>query len=115
MHINNGNFEQKLLSIRTLPVVVLTMNPSIDDSIAPIGEDSQTLLMPMTKEVVADAACGGAWVNRNPWQVSRTGVDRSTRGNVCNSVSVEHASSPVLIRSLTTPQRCFHRGNLQIA
>ena len=46
---SNGYFEQKLLSNRTLPVVVLTMNLIIDDMIAQIGEASQTLLTPVTK------------------------------------------------------------------
>ena len=36
---SNGNFKQKILSNRTLPVVLLTMNLSIDDMILPIGGD----------------------------------------------------------------------------
>ena len=61
---SNGNFEQNLLIKRTLPVVIPTMNPRIKDRIAPTGRDSQTLLTSVTKEVVADAGLGGAWVNR---------------------------------------------------
>ena len=34
---SNGNLQQKLLSNRNLPVVVLTMNPRIDYNIVPIG------------------------------------------------------------------------------
>ena len=46
---SNGNFEQKLLSNRNLPAVVLAMNPRIDEMIAPIGGAYQTLLTPATK------------------------------------------------------------------
>ena len=46
---SNGNFEQKLLSNRTLPVVVPTMNPRIGDRIVPIGGASQTILTLVTK------------------------------------------------------------------
>ena len=48
-HTSNVNFEQKLLSNRTIPVVALMMNPSIDQIIAPILMAPQTLLMPGTK------------------------------------------------------------------
>ena len=79
MDTSNGNFEQKLLSNRNLPVVVPTMAP-------------HTLLTPATKEVVVDVASGGAWVKRTPRQVIRTGIYRSTPCDVCNNVSVKHAS-----------------------
>ena len=35
-HTSNGNFEQKLLINRTIPVVLMTMNPRIDQRILPI-------------------------------------------------------------------------------
>ena len=50
---SNIIFQQKLLSNRTLPVVVPVMDPRIDNMIAPIGWASQTLFTPVTKEVVA--------------------------------------------------------------
>ena len=40
----DGNFEQKLLSNRTLPVVVLTVNPWIEPRTVPIVVVAQTLL-----------------------------------------------------------------------
>ena len=58
-HTINGNFEQKILSNRTNPVVPPTMNPGIDQGIAPIILVPQMLLTPWKKEVVADAASGG--------------------------------------------------------
>ena len=58
-HTSNGNkkvtdtsnryFEQKVLSNRTIPVVVLTMNPRINQRIGRIVATPQTLLMPATK------------------------------------------------------------------
>ena len=61
---NNNNSEQKLLSNRTLLVVVPTMNPRIGQRIVPIVAAPQTLLTSKTEEVVTNVACGGAWVNR---------------------------------------------------
>ena len=79
-HTINGNYEQKLLSNRTIPVLSATMNPGIDKGIAPIIVALQMLLMPETKEVIADAALGGTWKNRTPQQVCGTGVKGSTPG-----------------------------------
>ena len=59
-HTCNENFEQKLLSNRTIPVVVPTMNPRIYQRIAPIVVAPYMLLTNATKKVVADAALGGA-------------------------------------------------------
>ena len=99
---SNGDFEQKLLSKRTLPVVFPSMNPSIDQSIATIVVASQTLLMSATKEVVVEAVSVDTWVNRTPRRVRRTGINRSTQGNMGHVVSVEHATSPVLILIVST-------------
>ena len=70
---SNNNFEQKLFNYQTLPVVVSTMNPIVYQWIAPVVVVSQTLLTPATKEIVSDAALGGAWVNRTPRKFIRTG------------------------------------------
>ena len=55
-HTSNGDFEQKLLSNWTIPVVVPKINPRIDQRIAPIVLLPQMLLTPETNEVVAEAA-----------------------------------------------------------
>ena len=73
------------------------MNPGIYQGIAPIILAPQTLLITDTKEVVADTELGGASVYRTPWQVIRTGVNRSTSGNIHNDVSLVEQSSPVMI------------------
>ena len=59
-HTSNGNFEQKILSNQTIPVSPPDINTGIDQGIAPIILSPQTLLMPATKEAVADAELGGA-------------------------------------------------------
>ena len=114
-HTSNRSFGHKLLSDRTIPVVVTKIDPSIDQRIATIFVVPQTLLMPVTKEVVMDAACRGAWVNRTPWLVIRNGINGSTPGNILNSVSVKHAPSPVLIGIVSTLPPCGLSGSLQIA
>ena len=90
-------------------------NPKIGDMIAPIGGVYQTLSMPTTKEVVAYAASVGAWVNRTLRKLIRTGVDRSTPGNVCNAISVKHAPSPVPIGIISTSPPCGLSRRLQVA
>ena len=73
-HTSNRNFEQKLLSNWTIPVLLPEMKPGIDQGIVPIVLAPQTLLTPATKEVVVDTASGSAWINRTPWRVSTAGV-----------------------------------------
>ena len=58
-HTRNDNSEQKLLSIRTIPVVVPTMDPRIDQIIALIVVLPQALLTLTTKEVVAYVVSSG--------------------------------------------------------
>ena len=105
-HTSNVIFEQKLLSNRSIPVVVPMTNLMIDQRIAPIILEPQTLLTPATKEVAADAASGGTWVNKTLRKVSQTGVSGSTPGNICNNVSGESATSPVLIEIVDTSPPC---------
>ena len=114
-YTKNDNIEQELLSNQTLPVVFLKMNPRIYDRNATIIGASQMILTPETKEVVADTACGSAWVSRTPRQVSQTGIDGSNPGDVCNVVSIKHATSQVLIGSVTTSPYCGLRGILKVA
>ena len=82
------------------------MQPGIDQGIVPFALVPQTLLAPTTKEVVTDAASGGAWINRNPRQVNRTGVNVITPGYISNDVSIIEPTSPVLIRIVATSPPC---------
>ena len=106
MYTSNGNSQQNLLSNRTLPVIVLTMNLMVDNIIAPIGGASQTLFTPATKEVVADAECSGTWVDWTPRQVIQTGVDGSTPDDTGVALRSKSSPSPVLIGSLTISPAC---------
>ena len=65
-HTRNGNFEQRVSSYRTIPVLHLLTNTGIDQGVALSILAPQMLLKPVTKEVVADAASGGAWIYMNP-------------------------------------------------
>ena len=91
------------------------MNPRIDHRIMPIVVEPQTIFTPLTEEVVAETASGGKWVNSNPWQVSKTGVDRSTPGDMCHVVSVEHAPSKVLIVIIASYPYCGLIMSLKVA
>ena len=82
------------------------MQPGIDQGIVPFALVPQTLLAPTTKEVVTDLALGGTWINRNPRQVNRTGVNVITPGYISNDVSIIEPTSPVLIRIVATSPPC---------
>ena len=69
--------------------------------------------MPVTKWVAVNAALGSTWVNMTSRQLSQTGVDGSTPGNICNVFNIEHASSPVLIGIDGTSPTCGLIGSLQ--
>ena len=58
---------------------------------------------------------GGAWVNRTPRQVRRTGVDGSTPGGICNSVIVVEIPSPFLIGIVATSPPCDLDASQQVA
>ena len=60
---SNGILWQKCLGNRNLPVAPPMMDTRIDNRFSTCGGDSHTLLMPATKEFIADAACGSAQVN----------------------------------------------------
>ena len=66
-HTRNGNFEQKLLSYRTIPVLSPPINPEVDQGIVEIKFTPPMILMPVTNEIIADAVLGGVWVSRTPW------------------------------------------------
>ena len=102
---SNGNSE-KILSNRDIPVLPPSMNPGIDQGIAPIILAPQTLFFPEIKEVVTDAASVGSWVNNTMRQVIQTVVDRSTPGDICNAVRVVETPSPVLIGIFATSPPC---------
>ena len=72
-HTINRNSELQILINWTIPVVVLMMNPKIEQMIAPIVLELQTLSTPATKDVVRDSALGGTWAKRNPRELIQKG------------------------------------------
>ena len=54
-------------------------------------------MTPAVKKIFADATSGNAWTNRIPRQVIRTGVNRTTPGNIGNDCGISEASYPALI------------------
>ena len=64
------------------------------------------LLTPATKEIVEDAASGGAWTSRTHRQVSRTGIDGSTPSDIVNAIGIVETSSPVIIVIIGTAPPC---------
>ena len=96
-HTSKTIFGQKLFSNYIIPVFSPVMNLGIEQGIEPIILAQQTLMTPVTKEVVANTALGGAWLNRTPRQVSSTGIDGITPGDIRDAVSVVEPPSPVLV------------------
>ena len=74
--------------------------------IALIVLESHTLLAPVAKEIVVNAALGGTRVNRNTWLVRWTGFNGIAPGGICNSVSVVEPPSLVLIVIVFTYPPC---------
>ena len=85
------------LSCRTITALPPTTNPGIDQWIAPIILAPQTLLTPVTREVIADAASGSVWINRTLRQVIMIRANVITPGYICNAIGIVETSSPVLV------------------
>ena len=94
------------MSYRTIPVITLPKNPGIDQQIVVIIVAPQTLLMPGNNKIVAVTASGGAWIYRTLRQVSKTGVDGSTLGNIHNDIGIVETSSLFLIGLNGTTAPC---------
>ena len=105
-HTSNRTVEQKLMSYLTIPVMPPPMNPGIYQGIAPIILAPQKILTPAMKKVDTDMLGQDCKVHRNMRQVRWTGVDVSTLGDICNSVSVVEPSSTFLIGIVGTSPFC---------
>ena len=86
-------FEKKIIEFPDHPCLVPTKNPGI----AVIRLAPQTLLKPVTNEIAAEMALRGTWIQRTPRKLIRTGVNRSTPGDICNAIGIFETSSPDLI------------------
>ena len=72
------------------------------------------LSMPVTKEVVTDPECGGAWVNNSPGQISYIGVKGSNPGDTGLDVRSKPAPFPVMIGLPTISPECGLIRSLQV-
>ena len=82
---------------REVSALPLLTNPII---LAP-----QTLMMPAAKKIFTNAASGNAWTNRALRQIIRTGVNRTTLGNISHDCGISETSSPALIGIIGTTVR----------
>ena len=105
-HTSNRIFEQKLLSNWTIPILPSPANREIDQGIETIRLAPQMLLTLLTKEIVAGAVSGSAWISRNLWQVSRTSVNGSTPGDISNDIGIIEPYSTVMIGIIGTDPPC---------
>ena len=76
-------------TIRKFSTLTLMVNPLV---LVP-----PTLITPAVKKIFAEKMSGNAWTNRTPWQVSRTGVNGTTLGNIGNAYVIRKTSSPDLL------------------
>ena len=74
----NGNYPQKLLINRTLPMIIPTIEPRIVDGIAASRGTTHERQNPALKVIVTDVALSGARVFRTPADVSQMGRDGSS-------------------------------------
>ena len=58
----NGNYAQKLLINRTLPIITMTIDPQITNGIAAGRETPHARQMPISKVIIKDAAHSSAHV-----------------------------------------------------
>ena len=82
------------------------INPVIDQGIALFLLAPKTILVPATKEVVAEVTLGGAWFNRTLRKLIRTGSSESNPGDIRNAVSIIEHPSPFLIVTVDTSPPC---------
>ena len=96
-HTSNGDFEQKILSYWTIPVLPLTRNLGMDLRLPEIRLTPQMLLTTAMKEIFMEAALGGAWTSRTPQKSTSTGVDGKNIGDIGNAIVIVEPLSPVMI------------------
>ena len=106
MDTSNGNLRQKLLSNRTLLVVIINMDFRIDGRIATSGGTPHTLATPATKEFIMEVACNSARFNHTPRHVRWTGRDGSNPGDTCIDLSSTRDNFPVIIGKPTVSPYC---------
>ena len=54
-------------------------------------------MTPAVKEIFANVTSGNMWINRTPRKVSRTGINRTTPGNIVHACGISETSFTPLI------------------
>ena len=114
MNTSNGNFQQTLLSNRTLPIITTAIDPQIYDRVATCGRNPRTITMDTTKEVITDAARRCAWVFRIPGHVSRTRRDGTIPRDFRVATRPPQDNGPVLIGDIAPLPKMGHIGSLEV-
>ena len=98
----NGNYPQKLVINRTLPMIILTTDPQISVGVAADRCPTYARQMPVSEVIVTDTARSGARIFRTPTDVIRTYRDRTTPRYGNTPIITPRLTSPVLIGGGTT-------------
>ena len=110
----NRDFQQKLLSNRTLTIITATIDPRIDDMVATCGASPHKLATPQMTEVITDMSCSRAWILRTPRYVRWTDRDGNTPGKCDIAVRSPRDNSPVLIGGIGVYLASGHSGILKV-
>ena len=111
---SKGDFQQKLLSNRTLPIITTKIDPRIDDRIATSGASPHKLVTSQTTEVITDEALSSARILYTPRGVRRTDRDGTTPGDCKIAVRSLRAYSPVMIGGIGVPPTRGHSGSFEV-
>ena len=77
---SNRDFQQTILSNRTLLIITITIDPHIGNRVATSGTSLLKIATPQTTEVITDAARSNVQILWTPGHVIRTGRNGTTPG-----------------------------------
>ena len=106
--------QQKILSNRTLPIIITLIDLRIDDRFAICGPSLYKLATPQTTEVIMYTERSSAWVLQTPRRVSWTGRDSNTPGHCGISARPPRANFLVLSGCLGFSPASGHSGILYV-
>ena len=111
---SNGYLQQKLLSNWTLLIITTTINPRIDNRVAPCEAYPHKIATPQTMKIITDTACSSARVLRTPRRIRWTGRDVPTPSNCEIGVRSPRANYQVLIGFIDVSPASGHSGILWV-
>ena len=98
----NGNYPQKLLFNRTLPMITPPIEPRIADGVADVRGTTHARQTIALKVIVTNTARSSARVFRDIADVNKKDMDGTIPQNIINSRRYPRLNSPVLIGGGTT-------------